>query len=94
MLMMNYLLMCFTDFVPDAAVRSEIGYYYIYINFSNIGFHIINMLFTSAIGCKNNCRLKSLRKKNMKEHLIKMEERKRRLVIEKLAEKSKKAELD
>ena len=36
--------MCFTDFVPDPEVRSDIGPYYIAVNIIMIAVHIIILL--------------------------------------------------
>ena len=73
MLLLTYHLICFTDFVPDPAMRSDLGLSYIYTNFTNIGFHVVLMLGTSISGVKTNCRRKMLRKKNLKEHQKRIE---------------------
>ena len=39
-----YVLMCFTDFVPDPEQRSKLGIAYISIMLGNIGFHLIIVL--------------------------------------------------
>ena len=67
MLMLTYLLMCFTDFVPDALMRSTLGLAYISVNFSNIGFHVFLMLGTSLLQVKTNCRRKMIRRKALRE---------------------------
>ena len=41
---LTYFLFCFSDFVPEAATRSELGYYYNAVTFSNIAVHIVFML--------------------------------------------------
>ena len=67
MLMLTYLLMCFTDFVPDAHMRSDVGLAYVSVNFSNIGFHVFIMLGTSLLQVKTNCRRKMIRRKKLRE---------------------------
>ena len=67
MLMLTYLLMCFSDFVPDTQMRSDIGLAYVSVNFSNIGFHVFLMLGTSILQVKTNCRRKMMRRKALRE---------------------------
>ena len=43
-LCLTYIAMCFTDFVPDPEVRSDIGPYYIAANLFMIVVHIIILL--------------------------------------------------
>ena len=43
-LLLLYVLICFNDFVPDPELRSQLGYVYISIMFSNIGVHFINLI--------------------------------------------------
>ena len=43
-LLLFYVLMCFTDFVPDPELRSELGKAYISIMFTNIGLHLISLI--------------------------------------------------
>lgn len=39
------MLFCFTDLIPDAAMRSSLGMVYLGISFSNIFIHIVLLLF-------------------------------------------------
>ena len=50
--MLTYFLMCFTDFVPESKTRSDLGDYYIYVNFGNIGCHFIIMIASSLVQIK------------------------------------------
>ena len=43
-LLLIYVLMCFTDFVPDPEQRSNLGIVYIIIMLSNIGLHLITLI--------------------------------------------------
>ena len=43
-IMLFYLLMCFTDLVPDPEHRSNLGIAYISIMFTNIGVHFISLI--------------------------------------------------
>ena len=43
-LLLIYTLLCFTNFIPDPVIRSNIGIVYKSIIFSNVGFHLLLML--------------------------------------------------
>ena len=58
MICMNYLLMCFTNFVPEAETRSEIGFVYIGLSMNNILFHFIFMIVSSLIATRLKLRSK------------------------------------
>ena len=55
-LVLTYFLFCFTDFVPEPGTRSDLGSYYNYVSFSNIGVHLSIMLFSSFIKIRLSCR--------------------------------------
>ena len=65
--LLNYLLMCFSDFVPSASTRHDIGFFYISIGLGNISVHvliIIGALFVALRTClrrKGKCLPKSKR---------------------------------
>ena len=42
-----YLLMCFTNFIPDPVIRSKLGVAYNSVMLSNVGFHLIMMVYSS-----------------------------------------------
>ena len=48
-LMLNYYLFCFTDFVPIATIRNDLGVYYIYTSFFNIAVHLLIMFYNSIL---------------------------------------------
>ena len=54
-LTLAYFLMCFTDFVPESSTRYDLGAYYIYVKFANIGVHLFIMLFSSVCLSKKSC---------------------------------------
>ena len=43
-LLLIYVLMCFTNFVPDPEQKSQLGIAYISIMFTNIGLHFITLI--------------------------------------------------
>lgn len=43
-LMVLYMLLCFSDFVPEAKVRSNLGLVFVGIVSGNVCVHIINVL--------------------------------------------------
>ena len=47
-LLLSYLLMCFTDYVPESETRSEIGIYYMVIGLGNLSIHLFIMILTSC----------------------------------------------
>ena len=51
-LLLFYILMCFTDFVPDPEQRSKLGIVYISIMFINIGLHLIILLRSTLSSLK------------------------------------------
>lgn len=53
---MTYILICFTDFVPEAEMRDKLGNYYNYVNFSNIAVHIFIMVRTSILAIILSCK--------------------------------------
>ena len=57
-IVLNYGLMCFTDFVPYADIRSTLGIYYLSLCLGNIFVHLIMMLGASLISIKNHIRKK------------------------------------
>ena len=55
-ILMTYFLMCFTDFVPDAETRSELGNYYNGVSLGNIVVHMLIMLGGSLLAVRLRCR--------------------------------------
>ena len=70
-LVLTYFLMCFTDFVPDAEMKSEMGLYYICIGLGNMATHLFIMFGSSFIACRLSCK-KKRHKKMLKKHLEKL----------------------
>lgn len=60
---LSYGHMCFTDFVPDPEIRSEVGLYYIAVASTNLLVHIGIMLFGSLFKLRSFCRKKFFMKK-------------------------------
>jgi hypothetical protein len=48
-LILTYLLMCFTDFVPDPETRSDVGRVYMLVAITNIGVHLIFLAMGTLI---------------------------------------------
>jgi len=46
-LSLTYMLMCFSEFVPEAVTRSVIGYFYIGVTVANILIHLIFLVLAS-----------------------------------------------
>ena len=63
MILLCYLLLCFTDFVPSAETRSTLGLYYICVGLGNIAIHLMIMLTGSLVSLKQSCRTRMLRRK-------------------------------
>ena len=55
-LVLSYFLLCFTDFVPEAETRSEIGHFYVAVVLVNVLVHFIFLLLD--IGSKSKLRCK------------------------------------
>ena len=55
-LCLTYIAMCFTEFVPDPEVRSNIGPYYIAANLFMIAVHIIILLAFSLKALVKVCK--------------------------------------
>ena len=64
-LFLTYVLMCFTDYVPSATTRSELGLFYIFISLSNIGTHLLFMIGHSFVTIKNACKRRFCMKKQL-----------------------------
>ena len=47
-LTLTYFLLCFTDFVPAAETRNDLGYYYNAVTFANLTVHVCIMLKSSV----------------------------------------------
>ena len=54
-LVLTYFLFCFTDYVPESEMRSELGEYYNYVNFSNIGVHFFLMISSTIMQMRQAC---------------------------------------
>ena len=57
-LLLSYLLMCFTDFVSEPEIRSYVGYVYICVAILNITVHLVCLLLATCIKIKSFCRRK------------------------------------
>jgi len=55
-LVLSYFLLCFTDFVPEAESRSEIGHVYIAVVLSNVLVHFIFLMHDSGSKSKLRCK--------------------------------------
>jgi len=49
---LTYMLMCFSDFVPEEVTRSYIGWFYIAVSTANILVHLIIILRSSTYKLK------------------------------------------
>ena len=47
-LFLNYCLFCFTDFVPEARTRNDLGFHYNNIALINVAFHFL-IIFGSSL---------------------------------------------
>ena len=52
LLLLTYLLWCFSDIVGEAETRYDLGYWFIGINFGNIAVHIIFMIAATILSAK------------------------------------------
>ena len=43
LLLLAYILFCFSDFVPDADMRANLGFWYIGTSLANIAIHLLFM---------------------------------------------------
>lgn len=62
-LLFTYHLWCFTNFVPSAETRSELGLSFIGVMFGNITVHLFRMLYNSVSLCKQDCKQRKARKR-------------------------------
>ena len=46
-LVLVYLLMCFTNFIPDPEVRNQVGIAYISVMMLNMGVHLLFLISSS-----------------------------------------------
>ena len=53
---LTYFLFCFSDFVPDAVARSDLGYYYAALTCLNIAVHLCFMICSTFITLRLHCR--------------------------------------
>lgn len=51
-ILLNTLLVCFTDYVPSGEDRNEIGFFYLAVIFVNIGVHLTLLIASTIISCK------------------------------------------
>ena len=68
-LILTYLLMCFTDFVPDPEARSQVGRVYMLVSITNIGVHLICLAVGTLVKIRNYCRRKCCKPKLIKKTL-------------------------
>ena len=61
-LVLIYILFCFTDFMSDVEVRSQVGIVYICTGLGNVAVHLVLMWLNSCINIKRSCRRRYLRK--------------------------------
>ena len=66
LLALTYLLMCFTDFVPAAETRSDLGLVYIAISLSNMAVHLAFLVAASILLAKAACKTRKLKKQKEK----------------------------
>lgn len=52
LIMLNNILVAFTDFMPSSEDRNQIGVYYMLIIFTNIGVHFFLLIKQSIFQCK------------------------------------------
>ena len=57
-LVLTYFLFCFTNFVPEPETRNELGSFYNYVTFSNIGVHVSIMARGSYLAARLSCKKK------------------------------------
>ena len=65
-LILCYLLFCFTEFVPDPSVRYQIGIAYNVVVLINIAIHTVMLVWDSLANCKLYCKKQVLKKKAAK----------------------------
>jgi hypothetical protein len=65
-LILTYLLMCFTDFVPNPETRSEVGRAYMLVAITNIGIHLICLVVGTLVNIKNYFKKKCRKQKEIK----------------------------
>ena len=61
-----YLLFCFTEFVPDPSVRYQIGVVYNVVVLINITIHSVLLVWDSLVNCKLYCKKQIFKKKSAK----------------------------
>ena len=61
-----YLLFCFTEFVPNPSVRYQIGVVYNVVVLINITIHTVMLVWDSLANCKLYFKKKALKKKEAK----------------------------
>ena len=57
-MLLSYLLMCFTDYVPEAETRSELGVSYMSVSLGASGIHLIILVVTNIKYVKLYIRIK------------------------------------
>ena len=55
-IVLTYFLFCFTDYVPEAVTRYDLGHYYNVVTFINIAVHVFFMLVKSFHRIKLSCK--------------------------------------
>ena len=63
LIILNYGLMMFTDFVPDTETRFLIGWFYMIVSLGNIAVHLSILIGGSTKQCQKSCRRKYLKSK-------------------------------
>ena len=61
-----YLLFCFTEFVPDPSIRYQIGVVYNVVVLINIAIHTVMLVWDFLANCKLYCKKQTLKKKAAK----------------------------
>ena len=73
LLLLTYLLWCFTDLIAEPETRNELGFVFIAIALGNVALHLITMVLESLCGIKEKCKQRIARKKYEKQQKMRME---------------------
>ena len=65
-----YHIFCFTDWVPDADVKYNLGFSCLAFNCLNLATNLTTIFYVSFKTCKRNLKLQVFRKKLAKQRLI------------------------
>ena len=62
LLLLTYLLWCFTDWIVEPETRHELGFIFIAISLGNVALHLFTMVLESLRGIKEKCKQRIARK--------------------------------